>query len=670
MQEIRTKFSQVEPVFVNDNNPQNWYNHIILCGVNNLAYRISEQLLTVNIRVVVLDDEPEERLVRLLEKRGVLVLREDSRTTDALERAGIRKAAAVITVENDDLHNLETVLAANEIVPGIRTVASFFNQQIGKQLVSTVKNSRSVSLSEKAGPAFVSAALPSRLLNIFKVKVRHVVETIAVAQLTIDKAGTLEALYPKLTMLALQTDLPAFRNPAGENEPSTAQFIACPPKSTQVKPGDRVTVIGFVEDMKKLEAVHLTRTEIEEAERILNIDSDKPVSMRARQSHKVGRVKGVVASIFRQVGRPFRYALLGLLLVVFFGTFVFHQFYNYVDPSGNPGNMDWITAFYFTITIITTTGFGDFNLSLQEWPLKIFGIIMMLSGTTTFAVMFAFLTNALISLRLDQELGRNQATELTDHVVLCGLGTVGYKTLMGLLERGEQVVVIERNTNDRFNPQVRALGVPIIQADARLREGLQSANLSKARCIAIMTSDDLANLETALAAVSLKHDIRIVLRLFDRNLADKIERNFNIHIALSASSLAAPAFIAEAFNYEQLSTFYIGRVPFTAAQEVVQVGSQLSGLTVGTLQSQVGVQVMAHLRQPISKLGSSFEGSAKVKASQDFLELADDLEPTMHPPAHLLLNQSDTIIFIGPYDCIIKVHQLNTAGGTLTRDER
>jgi len=355
-----------------------------------------------------------------------------------------------------------------------------------------------------------------------------------------------------------------------------------------------------------------------------------------------------------------RYAALALLSLILIGTVVFEIFYH---PEGTllEKNLDLITSLYFTVTVITTTGFGDFNLATQPWPLKLFGIVLMLSGTSTVAVMFAFLTNAFISLRLDQELGRRQATGMQNHIIMCGLGTVGYKMLKGLLERGEQVVVIERNTNDRFNPEVRNnLGVPVIQADSRLRESLLSANITKARCIAVMTSDDLANLETALVALSLRPDIRVVLRLFDRNLADKVERNFNIHMALSASALAAPAFIAEAFNYQQLSTFYVERVPFTVAQEVVQPASHLNGLTIGMLQSQVGVQVLAHLRQPIRLHGNPLD---ELRLAEAHVVIPEHLEPTLHPPASLLLNQGDTIIFIGPYDRIIQVHQLNIAGG-------
>ncbi len=649
-----------------DPDPQNWSGHIILCGVNNLALRIFEQLSVVNMRVVIMDDDPEVRLARLLAQQGALVLHEDSRLPEALIRAGIRQAAAIITVEGNDLHNLETVLAANEVVPGIRAVASFFNQQIGKQLVSTVKNARSVSLSEKAGPAFVSAALPSRLLNIFKVKIHRSIETLAVAELVVEKGGILGDLYGNLTPVALHTepDPHARQDPnvSPDADPTIPHFIPSPSRSTKVRPGDRVTLVGWVEDMKQLASVHLTRTEIEEAEIILEANQDKPVSMRAHRKNGVVRAKNMMGGVFKQMGRPFRFAALAFLALLLIGTLVFELFYRHIDATGKAVDLDWVSSLYFTVTIVSTTGFGDFNLSIQEWPLKVFGIFLMLSGTTIVATMFAFMTNALISLRLDQELGRKMATELENHVIMCGLGTVGYKALKGMLERGQQVVVIERDTNDRFNPEVRALGVPIIRADSRLPESLRAANIEKARCIAIMTSDDLANLETALVARSLKPGMRVVLRLFDRNLAEKVGRNFNIRYALSASAIAAPAFIAEAFNHVQLTTFYIERTPFTAAQETILPGSRLNGMTVGRLQTEFQIQVLSYMHRTQLNLVNAND-PFEIQTAESIIEIPDTLEPTMHPAADKVIREGDSIVFIGPYDRVIKLHHLNISEG-------
>ena len=645
-------------------NSENWQGHVILCGINNLGFRIWEQLAAAGMPVVVIDDDPENRLARQIHQAGYTILAEDSRLQDVLVRAGIGRAVALITVEEDDLHNLETVLAANEIVPGIRTVASFFNQEIGKQLVSTVRNARSVSQSEKAGPAFVSAALPSRLLNLFQLKVQSYQETIGVVQLEVNREASLKELYGKLSVIALYRPPPTKRRGVPTEDTKNSYFL-CPPKTTQVKPGDRVTVVGRVEELENLDTIRLTQVEIDQAEQVQEAtEGVKAVSMQSRK--RVGRLlraRRVTGRLIRKVDRPFRYALLGFGLVILLGTIIFKFFYTNLDATGHHTELDWISAVYFTVTIVSTIGFGDFNLGVQEWPLKIFGIFMELAGATSVAILYAFLTNFLISLRLDEELGHQQATEMEDHIVICGLGTVGYKMLQGLLERGQQVVVVEHNPNNRFVSEARALGVPVLNLDIRVPGTLRIANVPKAKCVAVMTTDDLANLQTALIARSLLPNIRVVLRLFDRSLADKVERTFNIQTALSASAIAAPAFIAEAFDYEQLSSFYVDRTPFTAAKEIAERGSRLNGITVGQLQEQYGVVVLAHLRKPIQVAVNTVNPNQLI-TNDTFLELAD-IEPTFYPPANLLINEGDSIVFIGPYDRIANVHQLNSAISTI-----
>jgi hypothetical protein len=54
------------------------HNHIILCSLHNLGYRILEQLLDAKIPVIVIDDDPDPRFARLAQRRQVTIISEDS----------------------------------------------------------------------------------------------------------------------------------------------------------------------------------------------------------------------------------------------------------------------------------------------------------------------------------------------------------------------------------------------------------------------------------------------------------------------------------------------------------------------------------------------------------------------------------------------------------------
>ena len=66
----------------------------------------------------------------------------------------------------------------------------------------------------------------------------------------------------------------------------------------------------------------------------------------------------------------------------------------------------------------------------------------------------------------------------------------------------------------------------------------------RARAIIVATNDDMANLEVAMDARRLNKNVRVLLRLFDQQIAQKIAGALAIDGAFSASALAAPIIAA------------------------------------------------------------------------------------------------------------------------------
>ena len=72
--------------------------------------------------------------------------------------------------------------------------------------------------------------------------------------------------------------------------------------------------------------------------------------------------------------------------------------------------------------------------------------------------------------------------------------------------------------------------MPVIIADATLPQTLEAASLPNAAAVAVVTSDDLANLETGLAVRDQLGDrwngVPVVLRMFDSPFARSVRHNF------------------------------------------------------------------------------------------------------------------------------------------------
>src|SRR5215212_7359979 len=106
------------------------------------------------------------------------------------------------------------------------------------------------------------------------------------------------------------------------------------------------------------------------------MDAGRAMPPRARRDARAGRLAaglwGALVAADRRM-RMLAALLLGLTLV---STAVFARF----------AHLALVDAIYFTVTIITTTGFGDINLLAAPTPLKLYGMALMLLGATALAV--------------------------------------------------------------------------------------------------------------------------------------------------------------------------------------------------------------------------------------------------------------------------------------------
>src|SRR6185295_16072062 len=136
-----------------------------------------------------------------------------------------------------------------------------------------------------------------------------------------------------------------------------------------------------------------------------------------------------------------------------------------------------------------------------------------------------------------------EASTYRNHIVLCGLGRVGYRIAHELLEAKESVIAIEKDPEAMFVEEMQDVGVPVLIGEARLKKNLLLANIEHARAIILATDDDLTNLDSALTAREIKPEIKVVLRLFDETLATKVASQFRMPV-ISTSQVAAPAFVA------------------------------------------------------------------------------------------------------------------------------
>ena len=261
--------------------------------------------------------------------------------------------------------------------------------------------------------------------------------------------------------------------------------------------------------------------------------------------------------------------------------------------STNKHDLSLISSIYFTVETIATVGFGDFSYGSQPAWLEIFGIVLIIAGTTLVTTIFALLTNMLVSRRIAQSLGQAQIPGMRGHVVMVGLGAVGMQVLDGLRRQDRDVVVVERDEGNRYLNQVRNLGVPLVLGDSTLGQTLDSVNLTTAASVAIVTSNDMTNIETGLAVRDRLGqrwaNVPVVLRVFDRDLGSRLQDSFGFRHVWSTVALAAPWFVGAALGLDVRFSFYVGSHPFLIAKLSIADGGGLAGLAMVDLSANVRV---------------------------------------------------------------------------------
>jgi voltage-gated potassium channel len=185
------------------------------------------------------------------------------------------------------------------------------------------------------------------------------------------------------------------------------------------------------------------------------------------------------------------------------------------------------------------------------------------------------------------------ASTYRDHVILCGLGHLGYRVLEQLVKSNVSVVAIESDGNGRFVPLAKATGAPILIRDMKEDQALLDAGIEHARAIIIATNDDMANLEVAMDARRYNPTVRITTRLYDQQIAAKLSDTLIVDAAYSPAALAAPFVAALALAAKVTPSTVIAGEPHVTSEIAVPPTSPWISRRLGEIEKAHAMRVLA-----------------------------------------------------------------------------
>ncbi|WP_020469018.1 NAD-binding protein [Zavarzinella formosa] len=485
---------------------------VILCGLGRLGRRVLECLRATGVPVVVVDSHVRPDDPQL---QGIQVILGDCRDRNILTAAGVLTSRGVLLLTSNDLVNFSATLMVRQLAPSVRVVIRLFNQNLLQRLGKTVSNVVPMSVSGMAAPLLALTAATGEVLGTFQVGQEQfqaveltVAENSPLCGLTISDANQIGHY------LLISHAIPG----------RTATFLRDIPLDHRIGMGEKLTIAGRTADLRKLQPSN-------------GKDEDD-----VRWAGKLRRFGRICYRTFAELELAVKICSIALFIVVSSSAATYHWGLG----------LSWADGLYRTVSVIATgaeLGAGDY----EGWG-KVFVSTLRIFGTVLVAAFTAILTNFLIRAKLG---GVFEVRRIPDsgHVVVIGLGNVGFRAVEELVRLGERPVVIEMKQDDLLVSRCRRSGVPVIIGDGAAPDILKQARVKEARAVICATDNDLLNLEIALLVSEFNPQQRVVVRLGDTALAETARAAAGVKMALSLPDLAAPAFAAGLLG-DRVSTMF------------------------------------------------------------------------------------------------------------------
>jgi hypothetical protein len=277
-----------------------------------------------------------------------------------------------------------------------------------------------------------------------------------------------------------------------------------------------------LEDDGRLVGLRTDGDEIEE------VEADVPDQHRAR-----ALLRAVVQPYDRSAALLF-YGGVGLLAILLIETVA----------SAAVLEQNVVDAFYGAAKTLVTVDPND-KVSGGPKAFKVFVAILMLTALVFEAFFTAGIVNRLIDRRLTALFGR-RAVPRRDHVIVVGLGKVGFRLCLLLRDCGVAVVAVDEHDDGENVGQARKAGLPVVIGRGADPSLLRRLSPEHALALAAVTDNDLENLSIAMSVRSDYEGLRVVLRVGDGRLANETRSLFKIGLVRDVHRIAAGLIAAQA----------------------------------------------------------------------------------------------------------------------------
>lgn len=209
-----------------------------------------------------------------------------------------------------------------------------------------------------------------------------------------------------------------------------------------------------------------------------------------------------------------KYLVLLVIVIVVF-SLLFHFI---MELEGQKHS--WITGFYWTLTVMSTLGFGD--ITFESDLGRFFSIVVLLSGIFMLLIFlpFAFIRHFYVPLlesKRKNRVPRSVPAKTKDHILICSYDVIARDFTERLKQEGTPYFVIQNNLEEALENQDN--DVPVLFGELDDEETFIRAKVQAAKLV-FVNRDDIINTKIILIIRNLSPEVTIVAIASDDESVD------------------------------------------------------------------------------------------------------------------------------------------------------
>jgi Trk K+ transport system NAD-binding subunit len=227
----------------------------------------------------------------------------------------------------------------------------------------------------------------------------------------------------------------------------------------------------------------------------------------------------------RNINALLKYVLFVLGVIAVFAI-LFHVIMLYAEGR----NFSWVTGLYWTLTVMSTLGFGD--ITFESDIGRIFTIIVLLSGIVLLLIMlpFAFIRffyAPWLEAQIHTQCPRAVPPGTAGHLIICRYDSIAPNLIKRLLHTRIPYFVIEADSTkaSRLNDE----GISVIQGDVDNVATYEKMNVKAARMV-FANAGDTANTNITLTVREIAPEIPIAAVVSNEDSIDILELSGANHV--------------------------------------------------------------------------------------------------------------------------------------------